>query len=191
MAAKPKIAVSWFRAEDWSQWCAMDPLFDTTRERWLAKMEAQIQAIERRGIEVVTVEMDPSTFAAWGAEEREGARTDGPRGLRRLRRHAPREGELTWPNAPTQRSEAMAQRGELFGRARLPGHAPTAAGHGRAPFTSIMRTPVVLAAVTSKRTCSGGAIAVTARRLRASIAASATHRDQHTHPAASLSRGAR
>ena len=73
--SKPRtIAVTWFREEDWPVWAAMDPLFDTSHARWLAKMNAQLPLIERRGIEVVKVEMDPNAFTAWAKASGKGHR---------------------------------------------------------------------------------------------------------------------
>jgi hypothetical protein len=69
---KPKIAVSWFEAHDWSRWCELDPMFDTSRARWLAKMDATLPELERRGVTVVKMPLDLDLFAAWAKASGQG-----------------------------------------------------------------------------------------------------------------------
>jgi hypothetical protein len=85
----------------------------------------------------------------------------------------------------------MAEHGARFARARHARLALTAADHGRAASTSIMRELVVLAEVTITRICSGGVAGVTAPKPQPVTAGSATRRDQPIHPEASLSMVAR
>jgi hypothetical protein len=57
---KPKIAVSWFEDHDWPRWRELDPSFDTSRARWLSKMNATLPAVEKRGIRVVNIQTHSS-----------------------------------------------------------------------------------------------------------------------------------
>jgi hypothetical protein len=62
---RPMIALAWFKEDDWSWWLEIDPNFQPDRAHWLRRSEAQITALEQRGIEVMKVEIDPGAFTAW------------------------------------------------------------------------------------------------------------------------------
>jgi hypothetical protein len=72
MSKRPTFAISWFRESDWPTWLELDPNFQPDRSRWLWKTQAQITTLEQRGIEVVKVEIDPDTFAAWAKANGKG-----------------------------------------------------------------------------------------------------------------------
>jgi hypothetical protein len=59
------LAVTWFRKKDWPRWLELDPEFQPDYDYWLKRMKGQIEALEKAGILVERVVVDPDKFVAW------------------------------------------------------------------------------------------------------------------------------
>jgi hypothetical protein len=63
-----RVALVRFRAADWPRWqaTAADPeRFAEPFEAWRAGAEAMARRLERAGLEVVWIDLDPDRIAAW------------------------------------------------------------------------------------------------------------------------------
>jgi hypothetical protein len=74
--SRPAIALSWFRREDFARWREIDPNFEPSYPRWLAKTREMIEALEKQGIGVVLVPIAPDAFVAWAKEHGKSTRTE-------------------------------------------------------------------------------------------------------------------
>ncbi len=59
-----RIAMAWFREDDWPQWRAMDPDFQPNYQHWLRRME-RLVATQPAGITLVKVMIEPAEFQRW------------------------------------------------------------------------------------------------------------------------------
>src|SRR3954463_12628141 len=74
--SRPAIALSSFRREDFARWREIDPNFEPSYPRWRAKTREMTEALEKQGIGVVLVPIDPDAFVAWSKEPGKTPRTD-------------------------------------------------------------------------------------------------------------------
>ena len=71
-----RVALAWFRQEDWPQWCAMDPDFQPDYQHWLRRMDALFEKQKAAGVTVVKVVIEPAEFLKWSkAHDRKGLPT--------------------------------------------------------------------------------------------------------------------
>jgi len=59
------LAVTWYRKKDWPRWLDLDPNFEPDYDYWLKRSEGQIAALEKEGMLIEKVMVDPDTFVAW------------------------------------------------------------------------------------------------------------------------------
>lgn len=69
-----RIAVSWFRQEDWPQWCELDPDFQPDHAHWLRRMDA-LFAQQPPGVTFVKVVIEPAEFMRWSKANGRGVGT--------------------------------------------------------------------------------------------------------------------
>jgi hypothetical protein len=63
------LALAWFRKSDWQRWLEICPgAFEPDYDHWLKRCEGQMKALERQGILVEKVMMDPDKYLAWCQE---------------------------------------------------------------------------------------------------------------------------
>lgn len=60
-----RIAAAWLHAEDFARWREVDAHFVGSYEIWLRRMEAMIEQLKSRGVNVVKIEVRPEEFLAW------------------------------------------------------------------------------------------------------------------------------
>ena len=59
------LATTWYRKKDWPRWLKLDPEFQPDYDHWLKRMEGQIAALEKQGVLIEKVVVDPDKFLAW------------------------------------------------------------------------------------------------------------------------------
>jgi hypothetical protein len=60
-------AIPWFREEDWSCWCEIDPTFEPDHASWLITAMARLKRLEGPDRVIEKVIVDPEVFLSWSA----------------------------------------------------------------------------------------------------------------------------
>jgi hypothetical protein len=93
-----QVGLARFRAEHWPRWIeTVDDraTWDETHAQWQQNVQAMAERLHRAGLEVIWVDLEPESFAAWCRER--GLRNDAEA---RSRFAAERIGNLPGPDQP-------------------------------------------------------------------------------------------